>query len=188
MIFKFISLATALVLTQLIPIPAANAQTFTGIVVSVGDGDTIQAKFGSKKVTIRLACIDAPEIKQTPWGKQSADRLKKLLPVGQSIKVRSVTQDRYKRLVGEIYVSDRSINLTMVREGQAVVYTEYLQGCADTKSQFIQSEAEAKNKKLGFWNQTNPVMPWDFRRSKEVVSTPAQQTTQKQCDRSQRLP
>ncbi|MFM5888344.1 MAG: thermonuclease family protein [Dolichospermum sp.] len=145
-------------------VSANNTKLFTGTVISVGDGDTIKANFGSKKVTIRLACIDAPEMKQTPWGKQSADRLKQLLPVGQSIKLRTVATDKYKRTVGEIYIGNTSINLTIVQEGQAVVYKEYLSGCNDTQDKFLELENIAKTKKLGFWNQPKPVMPWDFRK------------------------
>jgi endonuclease YncB( thermonuclease family) len=33
-------------------------------VLSVGDGDTIRVSDGAKRVTIRLACIDAPETAQ----------------------------------------------------------------------------------------------------------------------------
>lgn len=166
MVFRFTSFTVAaLVLVQLNP-SYANAKTFTGNVVSVTDGDTLKARFGSKTATIRLACIDAPERKQDPWGRQSTERLKQLLPVGQLITLRLVTQDRYKRMVGEVYINNRSINLLMVKEGQAVVYKQYLQGCANTKDQFLQSENEAKSKKLGFWNQSNPVMPWNFRRSR----------------------
>ncbi|MGM3308897.1 thermonuclease family protein [Anabaena sp. WFMT] len=170
MILKYFALTAALLLIQVGSVNASNTKLFTGTVISVGDGDTIKANFGSNKITIRLACIDAPEMKQTPWGKQSADRLKQLLPVGQSIKLRTVAIDRYKRTVGEIYVNNQSINLTMIQEGQAVVYKQYLSGCIDTKDKFLKSELNAKNKKLGFWNQAKPVMPWDFRRSKKVVS------------------
>ncbi|RUS93133.1 hypothetical protein DSM106972_097270 [Dulcicalothrix desertica PCC 7102] len=53
----------------------------------------------------------------------------------------------------------------MVKEGQAVVYTQYLSACGATQEQYIKAEALAKRKRLGFWNQDNPVMPWDFRRS-----------------------
>ncbi len=50
----------------------------------------------------------------------------------------------------------------MVQEGQAVVYRQYLKGCDSTKDQFLQAEADAKAKKLGFWNQSKPVMPSGF--------------------------
>ncbi|MFL9457927.1 MULTISPECIES: thermonuclease family protein [Nostocales] len=53
-----------------------------------------------------------------------------------------------------------------MKEGQAVVYQRYLDNCAATKDQYLKAEAEAKRKKLGFWNQSNPTMPWEFRRSR----------------------
>lgn len=57
-------------------------------------------------------------MKQNPWGQQSAARLKQLLPVGQAITLRAVETDKYKRLVAEIYVDNRSVNVNMVQEGQ----------------------------------------------------------------------
>ncbi|ABA24999.1 Excalibur (plasmid) [Trichormus variabilis ATCC 29413] len=70
----------------------------------------------------------------------------------------------------------------MVQEGQAVVYRQYLKGCTNTKDQFLQAEANAKQQKLGFWNQSQPMMPWDFRRGKKIQPTTTQQV--QQCDRS----
>ncbi|MFM6023348.1 MAG: thermonuclease family protein, partial [Dolichospermum sp.] len=63
MILKYFTLTAALLLIQVGSVSANNTKLFTGTVISVGDGDTIKANFGSKKVTIRLACIDAPEMK-----------------------------------------------------------------------------------------------------------------------------
>ncbi|MBD2452376.1 thermonuclease family protein [Nostoc sp. FACHB-152] len=153
-------------------------------VVSVGDGDTLRVRNQKgQPVTIRLGCIDAPELKQNPWGQQSKARLQQLLPVGQSVQVRQIERDKYERLVAEIFVNNRSVNLTMVQEGQAVVYRQYLQGCNSTKGQFLQAEADAKSKKLGFWNQSQPTMPWDFRRGKKPTSTTRSPQVQ-QCDLS----
>jgi micrococcal nuclease len=175
----------AMLISGLPSVAQTNLPAMT--VVSVGDGDTLRARNQQgQTVTIRLACVDAPEMKQQPWGEQSANRLKQLLPVSQSIKVRQVDRDKYKRVVAEVYVGDRSINLNMVQEGQAVVYRQYLKGCASTKDQFLQAESTAKQQKLGFWNQPKPVMPWVFRQSKntntQAVTTQPQQ--QQQCDPS----
>ncbi len=88
-----------------------------------------------------------------------------MLPAGKAVQVREITRDRYGRTVAELYVGKQSINLQMVKEGQAVVYRQYLKGCAATKDQYLQAEAQARQKRLGFWNQKLPIMPWDYRRS-----------------------
>ena len=48
--------------------------------ISVGDGDTIRVRSSSgKAVTIRLACIDAPETAQGASGAASTQSLRQLL-------------------------------------------------------------------------------------------------------------
>ncbi len=98
----------------------------------------------------------------------AAARLKQLLRKGQVVRVREIDRDRYGRTVAELYVGNQSINLQMVQEGMAVVYPQYLNGCAATKDQYLQAERSAKQQGLGVWNPSNPltVMPWEYRRSK----------------------
>jgi micrococcal nuclease len=175
--FSFIAVIALLLATIALPV---YAQELTGTIISVGDGDTFRAKVGNETVTVRLACIDAPETGQSPWGKQSADTLKQLLPTGQSINIRTVEKDKYGRTVAEIFKDNQSVNLQMVTGGHAVVYRQYLKGCADNQNQFLQAEATAKKQRLAFWNQDKPVMPWDFRRSAQKPS----QTPQQQCEPS----
>ncbi len=151
----------------------AQAQNELPQVLSVGDGDTIRIKQRGKTITVRLGCIDAPESTQAPWGQQSANRLKQLLPVGQAVQVRSIERDRYGRTVAELYLANQSVNLRMVEEGQAVVYTQYLSGCSETKDQYEAAQAQAKAQKLGFWNQPNPVMPWDYRKGERSNNQPS---------------
>nr|WP_199298278.1 MULTISPECIES: thermonuclease family protein [unclassified Trichocoleus] len=114
-----------------------------------------------------MGCIDAPETGQRPWGQQSAAKLKQLLPPGKAVLVREIERDRYGRTVAELFLGNQSVNLRMVQEGQAVVYRHYLSGCAATQNQYLRAEAQAKQKKLGFWNQSKAVMPWDFRRGQQ---------------------
>ncbi len=40
---------------------ALLAQTRTGTVLSIGDGDTLRMREGNRTLNVRLACIDAPE-------------------------------------------------------------------------------------------------------------------------------
>jgi micrococcal nuclease len=134
-------------------------------VVSTRDGDDVTVSQGTQRLRIRLACIDAPEMEQNPWGRQSATRLKQLLPPGQTVRLRVVNTDTSGRTVAEVYLANQSVNLQMVQEGQAVVYPQHLNNCAATQAQYLQAEAKAKQERLGFWNQDQPMMPWDFRRS-----------------------
>jgi micrococcal nuclease len=170
-----IAAATFLALT--IPV---QAQDLSATVMQVTDGDTVQVRNQQGEIIkVRLGCIDAPELAQQPWGEQSKSRLKQLLPVGQSVSLRTIDRDKYDRMVAEVYVNNQSVNLKMVEEGMAVVYQQYLGGCSNTAKQFVQAEASAKQKSLAFWHQPDPVMPHIARKSKVA----AQQGTsaQGQC-------
>ncbi|WP_225885210.1 thermonuclease family protein [Leptolyngbya sp. KIOST-1] len=143
---------------------AAAAKTLpTATVVSVGDGDTLRVQGPEGTITLRLACVDAPETNQA-FGPEAALRLRQLLPTGQSVTVRAIERDRYDRTVAEIYSGGQSVGLQLVREGYAVVYTQYLDGCAATAADYRQAEAAARAAGLNFWSQPQPTLPWDFRR------------------------
>lgn len=134
-------------------------------VVSVGDGDTFRAtRTTGEKVTVRLACIDAPEIKQAPYGNKSRDYLRQLIPVGQSVQAKVVDTDKYGRKVAIIEAGGKNVNLKLVSAGHAALYTEYLSNCLDIKQELLSAEATAKSARLEFWSQSNPILPKDFRR------------------------
>jgi micrococcal nuclease len=122
-------------------------------------------KDGDKVLTIRLACIDASETKQKPYGVAAANRLKQLLPISQPVTLKIVKTDRYNRTVAQVYSGNTSINLLLVQEGYAVVYSQYLKGCPELRERLLSAEASAKSRRVGVWSQDSPVMPWDYRRS-----------------------
>jgi endonuclease YncB( thermonuclease family) len=69
----------------------------------VGDGDTLRVGDGVQQLTIRLACIDAPEIAQAPHGARPRELLQRLAPVGAEVSLRVQTKDRYGRTVAEVF-------------------------------------------------------------------------------------
>jgi micrococcal nuclease len=145
-------------------------------VISVGDGDTIRVAERDRILTVRLACIDAPETSQV-WGKAATERLRQLLPPGRSVQIRQIERDRYGRTVAEVFIGNSdSVNLQMVAEGSAVVYRKYLNGCAANKDRYLQAEAIVRQQRLGLWSQRDPQMPWDFRQANKP-SNLAQQPT-----------
>lgn len=147
------------------PTTVASVNFPSATVVSVGDGDTMRINYQGQTITVRLACIDAPETAQTPWGPAATDRLRQLTPRDSTIQFREADTDRYGRTVAEIYAGGQNVNLQMVQEGYAVVYTQFLRSCPETSSTLQVAEAQAQQQQLKFWSQSNPVMPWDYRRS-----------------------
>ena len=133
--------------------------------VSVGDGDTVRVTSRQgEKVTIRLACIDAPETSQGTSGKWSTQTLKGLIE-GKSISLKPQVKDRYGRTVAEIYIGNRNINLQMVQVGAAYVYRQYLRQC--DRDSYLLAEDTATKKGLGVWGPYKPAqVPWEYRRSR----------------------
>lgn len=144
----------------------APANTTPATILRTGDGDTLKVRSqNSTSSKVRVGCIDAPESNQE-YGPEASQRLKSLLPSGATIELREITTDQYDRTVAEIYSEGKSVGLQLVREGYVVVYHRYLDGCSETADQYIAAEEEARSKRLNFWSQPSPVMPWDFRRGK----------------------
>jgi len=146
--------------------------TETPFVNRIKDGDTLELRRGDELLTVRLVCIDAPESNQ-PFGEQSANRLGQLLQVGQAVRIEQKGRDRYNRVLAEVFVDSQSINLTMIREGYAVAYRNYLDNC--DRGQYLQAEETAKSGQLAFWSQENPILPWDWRRGVRVAEPPLTQ-------------
>ncbi len=133
-------------------------------VLSVGDGDTIRVSEQGQRLTIRLACIDAPEMAQSPYGEASRQRLQNLAEVGSEVTLKTQTIDKYGRTVAEVFRGGHSINLEMVRGGQAFAYRKYLGAC-DGPS-YLQSEAEAERQRIGVWSVPGGIQrPWDWRKA-----------------------
>lgn len=150
---------TALLL-MLVPWPA---EAFAATVLSIGDGDTIRVRQAGRALTVRLACIDAPETAQSPWGQQARRYLQQRLPIGREVTLEVKTTDRYGRTVAEV-ISDINLNLGMVEDGQAFAYRQYLGGC--NAKEYLDAEVRASRHRYGVWQVEGGITrPWDFRRS-----------------------
>jgi len=123
------------------PVHAAPAT-----VVSVGDGDTLRVRKAGQTITIRLACIDAPESSQKPHGAQASQALKALVPIGSGIELRIKTTDRYGRSIAEITRGGRNINQALVASGAAFVDWQYIKGCDRQTYNRLETEARLKGK------------------------------------------
>ena len=136
-------------------IEAAESLSF----IKVIDGDTIHAQHNGDRIKIRLVEIDAPEMDQ-PFGAQSKNFLNRLL-YKKNVTLISQGEDRYGRILGEIYVDGESANRSMIRSGFAWVYDRYVK---DSSLYKYQDQAKAEN--LGLWQAENPIAPWVWRKQK----------------------
>ena len=152
--------SAALSLTAMVLLLASPAEAAT--VLSIGDGDTLRVTEGARRVTVRLACIDAPETAQTPWGAEARRQLQQLAPVGSDVSLRVQATDRYGRTVAEIFRGGQSVNLALVRSGAAFAYRQYLARC--DRGAYLGAEAAAQQQRVGVWSVPGGVQrPWDWR-------------------------
>ena len=150
----------AVLLNILLIISIAQAQTITGKVVGVADGDTITVLEGTTQYKIRLYGIDTPE-----KGQDFGNRAKQFTSskvFGQQVQVTQKDKDRYGRVVGMVYVGNTCVNQEIVKAGMAWVYNQY---CNDSVcSKWRGLEKQARQSRIGLWSHPNPIPPWDFRR------------------------
>ncbi|KAA1269116.1 DUF1016 N-terminal domain-containing protein [Leptospira interrogans] len=95
---------------------------YLGILERVVDGDTFVAQidlgFGlTARQKIRLLGINAPEL-NAPGGQESFESLKKKLKPGTNLLIRTHTQDKYGRYLGDVlYLSKKSSYETLREKG-----------------------------------------------------------------------
>jgi endonuclease YncB( thermonuclease family) len=148
-----------LVLFALVACEPLAAETLTGRVVGVTDGDTIKLLVaGRSEYKIRLGEIDAPESGQ-PYGKKSKRMLSDLV-FNRNVTVRVTDIDRYGRSVGVIRTGAINVNAEMVKLGGAWAYRRYL-----SDQRYLLWEKQAQQGRLGLWAlQRDQIMaPWEWR-------------------------
>ena len=139
-----------------------NADTFTGQVVRILDGDTVDVLVDRTPQRVRLTGIDAPE-KAQPFGTKAKQALADLAG-GQEVQVDWHKKDRYGRTVGKILVQSQDANLSMVSAGLAWWYRQYAgEQSPEDRTLYDAAEAKAKTGRLGLWVDPNPMPPWEFR-------------------------
>jgi len=142
--------------------------------VSCRYGDTIRVTgtTGTNKTTVRLACIDAPETSQAPYGIDARRALQGELPISTEVSLRTKATDRYGRTVAEVLKGTTNINQALVQSGAAFVYWQYIEGC-DLET-YSRLENEARLRSLGVWAVPGGIQrPWDYRRGRKNSSAGA---------------
>lgn len=125
-------------------------------VVKTFDGDTIQVAGVGLKFKVRLVGIDSPEMARKdqphqPFSQEAFQALKTLVH-GKSIFLKQYGTGGYNRVLAEVFVINKNINLEMIRLGLAEVY----QGRTPPGLDLIpyrKAQAIAREGQKGIWGQ-----------------------------------
>ncbi|MDU1892742.1 MAG: thermonuclease family protein [Dysgonomonas sp.] len=132
----------------------------TGLLVRITDGDSVVLLTEDKQqIKVRLDGIDCPELGQ-PFS-QKAKQFVGDICKDKEIKVHVTGKDRYKRTLGVLYADTINVNEALLSAGLAWQYK------FNKSADYAELEQEAKVKKLNIWSESNPVAPWDYRKSKK---------------------
>jgi endonuclease YncB( thermonuclease family) len=154
------------ILASALCITPAWADTITGRVVGVADGDTITVlDAGRQQHKIRLEGIDAPE-KAQAFGQRSKQSLSDLV-YGQAVVVDTHKTDRYGRHVGKVLLNGGDVNLEQVSRGLAWHYKAYArEQTDDDQVNYAAAEEGARNARRGLWRDSAPTPPWEWRKGR----------------------
>lgn len=154
---------------------SASAETLTGKVVGVSDGDTITVLDANREqYKIRISGIDAPE-KAQPFGQRSKESMSALV-FGKDVDVQWNKRDRYQRIVGKVMVADPGClvdqcpktldaGLAQITGGLAWWYRKYMKEQSPEDAQRYEvAEQEAQSRRVGLWADGQPTPPWDWRK------------------------
>jgi micrococcal nuclease len=138
-----------------------SAQIYTGKIISVKDGDSLELLTEENEIIeIRLAHVDTPEKKQ-PYGK-AAKVFAANLVWGHIVTATQTDTDRYKRKICIVEANGRILNLELVRAGLAWHFKKYSED-----RRYSRAEKIARIRKVGLWKQSKPIAPWDARKRKK---------------------
>lgn len=142
-----------------------RAETLTGKVIHIADGDTVTIIANKSQHRIRLLGIDAPE-KTQAYGKQSRVALNRAIN-GKYVTVEWNKRDDYGRIIGKVVYNGVDINLQQIQKGMAWHYKYFeREQEPEDRSRYAQAEYQAQRDKLGLWQDAKPTPPWQYRRSR----------------------
>ncbi|CAE6778379.1 Uncharacterized endonuclease [Nitrospira defluvii] len=144
--------------TVLLAVPVL-AGVYSGQVVGVIDGDTIDVLHNGKAERIRLNGIDCPEKSQS-YG-QKAKQAASALVFSKEVTLHTFEEDKYGRTIGNVLLADgTNVNQELVKEGWCWWYRKYAPG--NTVLEGLENEAREARK--GLWVDPQPVPPWQWRK------------------------
>ena len=139
----------------------AFATDFSGPVISVLDGDTIEVLHNTRAERVRLNGIDCPE-KGQPYGKK-AKQAASALVFGKQVTLKTYGLDKYGQTIADVLLPDgTNVNHELVKQGWCWWYRKYAPGNVVLE----ELERRARGAGLGLWADSAPIPPWEWRKAR----------------------
>lgn len=137
-----------------------EAFPFTGEVVGVLDGGTIEVVRKGKTERIRFHGIDCPEKSQS-YG-DDAKQATSTLVFAMKVTIEPHGKDKQRRIMADVLLADgTNVNHELVKEGWCWWYRKV----APDNAELEQLELEAREAKKGLWADSEPIPPWEYRKA-----------------------
>lgn len=164
---SWFSYPSAITLMLLILSQNLAAETLSGEVINVADGDTITIQDGNEQHKIRLLGIDAPEAKQ-PYGAKSQETLAELI-AGETVVVDFSKRDKAKQILGKVIYKGQDVNLRQIQHGMAWHYKYHEKDQEhEDRALYAHTAKLARKLKVGLWADKWPQAPWAYRKQVEA--------------------
>jgi endonuclease YncB( thermonuclease family) len=138
----------------------ALAQKVVGKIIHVKDGDSFLMTAEGKTIEVRLEGIDCPE-KAQPFSAK-AKQFTTTITLNKTVTLKINGYDKYKRALGIVYLpGNQNLNEELVKAGYAWHFKKY----SDDK-RLARFEVNARNSKIGLWQDPSPIPPWEYRKIK----------------------
>lgn len=164
---NFTRIITILIISVLFPI-IARAGQFK--VIRVYSGDILKAKGHGIEFKVRLVGIDAPEISKKkgdpgqPYSKEAKKFLENLV-MDKIVFIKGYGLDRYNRILAEVSIGEKNVNLEMLKAGLAEVSDVKAQKKFDRLTYKL-TESAAKEADAGMWSLGDQyISPGEWRKT-----------------------
>ncbi len=152
-----------LILILFLALPV-QAETLTGRVIGITDGDTLKV-LDAKRVVhkIRLSGVDAPELNQD-FGQRSKANLS-ALAFNRMVTLECRKTDKYRYKACVVMVDGLDVGLEQIKTGMAWWSRKHTkEQSLHQRVNYEDAEFNARKNHVGLWAAENPVPSWVWRK------------------------
>ncbi|WP_216595626.1 thermonuclease family protein [Myxosarcina sp. GI1] len=164
-VFLIIIFSTLLLSCSLKP---TNSNLISAKVERIVSGQTLEVvaiapENSSQTTKVRIIGIDAPDLRQSPWGAAAKQRLTELIADETvQLELEERNTDSFDRLLAHVWHNNISVGEQLVKEGYVLANTSYSHKYSQ---RFLNAREYARLLGYGIWNPQQPLRqtPSQFR-------------------------